>query len=120
MYSEDELFGGGFMVVCIVTRHSGTVDWVLAKLKGRGVGEDVRVVGHLSEKMILRMRKGDVVYGILPIHLIKRLLRKGVEYYHVVLPHVPRELRGTELSLDQVKEFGGQIWKIEDIKSFKL
>jgi len=38
----------------------------------------------------------------------------------VVLPHVPYELRGKELTLKQVKEFGGQIWKIDDIKCFKV
>jgi len=112
--------GVSYGTLYVITRHQSTVDWIMAKLNGRGVGRDVFVTGDLSEEMILRMRKGDVVYGILPIHLIKRLLRKGVEYYHVVLPNVPYELRGKELTLKQVKEFGGQIWKIEDIKSFKL
>lgn len=99
----------------IITRHQGTVDWVRAKLNGKGLDRDVFVAGHLSNEMIMRMKKGDAVYGILPIHLIKRLLRKGVEYYHMVLPDVPEEFRGKELSLEQVKAFGGQIWKIRDI-----
>lgn len=98
----------------IITRHQGTVDWVRAKLNGKGV-RDVFVAGHLSDQMILQMKKGDAVYGILPIHLIRRLLRKGVDYYHMVLPDVPEEFRGKELSLEQVKAFGGQIWKIRDI-----
>ncbi|GAB4380803.1 CRISPR-associated protein Csx16 [Methanothermobacter thermautotrophicus] len=106
--------------IYIITRHQSTVHWILAKLNGKGLDRDVFVTGHLSNEMMLRMRKGDTVYGILPIHLIRRLLRKGVEYFHVVLPHVPYELRGKELTLKQVKEFGGQIWKIDDIKCFKV
>lgn len=112
--------GVSYGTLYVITRHQSTVDWIMAKLNGRGVGRDVFVTGDLSEEMILRMRKGDVVYGILPIHLIKRLLRKGVEYYHVVLPRVPREFRGRELSLEQVREFGGEIWKIEDIDCVKV
>lgn len=108
------------MMNYIITRHQGTVDWVRAKLNGKGLDRDVFVAGHLSNEMIMRMKKGDAVYGILPIHLIKRLLRKGVEYYHVVLPRVPREFRGRELSLEQVREFGGEIWKIEDIDCVKV
>ncbi len=102
-------------MIYIVTRHQSTVNWIKAKLNGKGLDRDVFVAGHLSDQMILQMKKGDAVYGILPIHLIKRLLRKGVDYYHMVLPDVPEEFRGKELSLEQVKAFGGQIWKIRDI-----
>lgn len=97
-------------MIYIVTRHDATIEWIKSIVKER-----VRVVPHLDDDCILQMKQGDIVYGILPIHLIKRLLRKGITYYHVVLPNIPFKCRGKELTLSQIKKFGGQIWKINNI-----
>lgn len=51
---------------------------------------------------------------------IKGLLRKGIEYYHVILPGVPREFMDLELSLNQIKRSGGQIWNISNIDSCRV
>jgi len=94
----------------IVTRHDATIQWIQSI-----IDEDAKVVPHLKDEDIKKMKEGDKVYGILPLHLIIRLLQKGVEYYGIVLPNVPPEKRGQELSLSQIREYGGKILNIKSI-----
>ena len=50
------------------------------------------IVPHLTDDHIKRIGPGDRVYGVLPLHLIHRVLRRGAEYYAVVLPRVPGDM----------------------------
>lgn len=97
-----------------MTRHKDTARWILS-LPGVK-GEPVSVIPHLQEDHIRGLKPGDRVYGILPLHLIHRLLQRGVEYYAVVLPRVPDELRGKELDIHEIKQYGGRIWKVEALE----
>jgi len=101
-------------MIWIVTRHEDTVRWVLSFQELSQ--ERVKVVPHLTDEHIKMMGPGDRVYGVLPLHLIHRVLRRGAEYYAVVLPRVPEDRRGAELSIEEIRRYGGRIWKVEDLK----
>lgn len=80
----------------IVTRHAALVDY----LREIGlVSEDAQVVGHASPELI----RGNHVVGILPLHLAALADRVTV-----VPLEVPADLRGQELSLEQVRQYAGQ------------
>lgn len=95
----------------IITRHESTVAMVREKM---GL-EDVVIVPHLTEDLIGEMRSGDRVYGILPLHLIYQLRARGVDYYAIVLPNVPPERRGQELSLAELKEYGFRVLRVSEL-----
>lgn len=94
----------------VVTRHEDTIMWIKTILKG-----DVTVLHHLNDKDIKKMREGDRVFGVLPLHLIMRLLRKGVGYYGLIIPDIPPEKRGMELTAEEIKAYGGKILHVKGI-----
>lgn len=99
------------MVDYIVTRHPATVSMVTKKMKL----EDPVVIPHITDAHLHEMGRGDNVYGVLPIHLIYRILMTGAKYYAIVLPDVPPERRGEELTEAELKEYGFRILKIDEI-----
>lgn len=77
----------------IVTRHKALVEYLVT----RGiVGSDVPVIAHATPEDI----KGRHVYGVLPLSLAK--LAGAITEIPL---HLPPELRGKELSLEQVKKY---------------
>ena len=82
--------------ILIVTRHQALVPF-LVELGLVGLG--VSVVEHASPEDIL----GKHVVGILPLHLAALAAKVTV-----VPLTVPQELRGVELSLDQVRQYAGE------------
>lgn len=82
------------MKTWLVSRHPGTLAWFAEK----GIHID-NVIEHLDNQ---QLRAGDRVIGTLPIHLIADLNTQGVEYVHLALT-VPRELRGKELSANDME-----------------
>lgn len=81
------------MDTIVVTRHPALVEY----LKERGViDNDVEVVDHATAEIV----KGKHVIGVLPTHLAA-LTGK---YTNVGL-NVPKELRGEELTLEQVRQY---------------
>lgn len=90
----------------VVTRHPALVEY----LREQGVvGMDVRVIEHASPDDV----KGRIVIGILPLHLA--CLAK--EVWEIPLT-VPAELRGQELTLEQVRRFANK--KIQKYRVFDL
>jgi putative CRISPR-associated protein (TIGR02620 family) len=81
----------------IVTRHPGLVE-VLKKdhfIEGE-------VIPHATPEQI----KGNIVVGVLPLHLAALASVVGV-----IDLNIPAELRGTELSAQQIREFSmGLTW----------
>lgn len=88
------------MTTYLVTRHTGALVW----LEQRGVRAD-EVHQHLDVEAV---RTGDVVIGTLPVNLAEEVCEKGARYLHLSL-QVPRELRGVELTAEQMDEFGAEL-----------
>lgn len=77
----------------VVTRHSALIEF----LRERGlVGDDVRVIAQASPEDV----RGKHVIGVLPLHLAALADRVTV-----VDIATPPELRGVELSLQQLREY---------------
>ena len=81
----------------VVTRHAA----LAAYLREIGaVGEDAEIIAHAGAEQIA----GRVVAGPLPLHLAAL----AIEIVHVPLA-VPPELRGAELTLEQVRALAGPV-----------
>ena len=64
-----------------------------------------QIVPHLDISVI---RHGDVGVGTLPIHLAAEIQRLGGRYIHLSF-EVPFELRGVELTSDQLNAIGANL-----------
>ena len=94
--------------VKIITRHRGVVAWLKVK------GINGRVLSHAFPNTFQR---GDIVYGILPISLIVEGLKRGAEINLLVLPQIPFELRGKELTAQMMDELGGvKVFRVNSLK----
>ena len=92
----------------IVTRHEAAVEW-LRKSYPEGAAGEVTRIGHMDWRVIERLRPGDKVIGVLPIHLVAELTRRGVTYFGISIPNLPKGMRGTELSADEMEQFGAHL-----------
>ena len=82
-------------VSLVVTRHPALVDF----LREDGVvGNDVKVIAHATQDDV----RGRVVAGVLPMNLAAY----AAAVVEVPL-NLPPELRGKELSLEQMREYAG-------------
>ena len=84
------------MSVLIVTRHAGLVAYLIAEGL---VPADVEVVSHASPENVADKH----VWGVLP-HSLSCLTRSFTE----IPLDLPAELRGVELSEDQVRKYAGE------------
>jgi len=84
------------MSTLIVTRHSGLVQYLIAK---GFVSADVEVVEHASAEVVT----GKHVWGVLP-HSLSVLCASFTE----IPLSLPVELRGKELTMEQVEEYAGE------------
>lgn len=84
------------MSTLIVTRHKGLVQYLVAK---GFVGADVEVVEHASAEVV----EGKHVWGVLP-HNLSVLCSSFTE----VPLSPPAELRGKELTMEQVEQYAGK------------
>lgn len=81
------------MTTYFVTRHPGAIEW--AARQGLAVDHQV---AHLDPATV---KPGDTVIGTLPVHLAARVCARRARYLHLCLD-LPPELRGQELSADQL------------------
>ena len=88
------------MTTYFVTRHPGARDWAAAE----GLTVD-RVIGHLDPAIIA---PGDIVVGSLPVNLAAGVCARGAAYLHLSLD-LPAELRGRELSAEQMRTCGARL-----------
>ena len=80
----------------VITRHSTLVEY----LRELGlVDNNVKVLTHVSN---INEIKGKNVAGILPLHIACE-----VNAILVIPLNIPSDLRGLELSLEQIKQFAG-------------
>lgn len=90
----------------IVTRHPGALVYL------ESLGYTGEIVGHLDPTQIT---VGTTVIGILPVQLIAAVLAAGGQYIGVVLPELPAEMRGVELTAAQTVEYGAQLVRVNSI-----
>ena len=82
------------MKTYFVSRHAGTVEW--AKLNGI----ECEVVSHFNVEML-----PCNVIGTLPIHLVAEVCENGGSYHNCQI-EIPADRRGTELSCQDLIDFG--------------
>lgn len=96
------------METLIVTRHPGAVEFI----QYRGY------VGEVCEHFVPEMaHEGMLIIGVLPVHLIAQVLQTGARFVQVVLPNIPPEMRGVELTPAQMIECGAQLIEITNVTS---
>lgn len=88
------------MGTLVVTRHKGAIEWL--KCKGH-IREGDTILEEFKPEMV---SEGDTVIGVLPLALAVQALERGARVYLLQLPQVPRELRGKELSVEEMDEYG--------------
>ena len=88
------------MTVWFVSRHRGAQQWAADE----GFAVD-RLITHLDPASIAA---GDVVIGSLPVNLAAEVCARGARYLHLSLP-LPPELRGKELSADDLRRLGATL-----------
>ena len=82
----------------IVTRHPALVEFLVSR---ELVGTDVPVIEHATADQV----RGKHVFGVLPMHLA----REAACVTEIPM-NIPQELRGQELTVEQVYKFAGEPW----------
>lgn len=88
------------MTTFFVSRHPGAVAWVMRQ----GLHID-HVVAHLDPASV---REGDTVLGTLPVPMAANVCARGARYLHLSI-NLTADLRGQELSADQLEELGATL-----------
>lgn len=92
------------MTTWFVSRHRGAKDWA----QEQGIAVDY-VVEHLEMGAVAA---GDTVVGSLPVNLAAEVCRRGARYLHLSL-ELPRELRGKELTANDMRMCGACLEEFE-------
>jgi len=93
------------MEVVIVSRHQGTIEVL------RQIFPEAQVVQHISNP---REFKGALLIGNFPLEMIAELKKNGNRVIVVNL-RVPPEMRGKELSKEEVQKFM-KLLEVEELK----
>lgn len=84
----------------IVSRHPAAIEFI-RRADARFAAAPV--VAQATAEVI---RDAELVAGNLPVHLAA----KAVEYVSVILPDLPREMRGQELSAEDMERLGARLF----------
>lgn len=97
------------MTTYFVSRHAGAVGWSARR------GIDAKVVEHFETDWV---EPGDTVIGTLPVHTVAEINARGGKYLHLKMD-IPQEMRGTELSADEMDRYGARLqeFRVEAVKS---
>ena len=88
------------MTTWFVSRHPGAIEWATRQT----LAVD-QFVHHLDPALV---RGGDTVMGSLPVHLAAAVCERGARYLHLSV-ELPEQLRGKELSADQLEQLGANM-----------
>jgi CRISPR-associated protein Csx16 len=87
-----------------VTRHQGAIAWAVSQ----GF-KDVEMVSHFNTEVV---KNGDLVLGILPVHLVAEVNQRGGIYYHLILD-LPIDARGKELTEEDMNTYGARLQRFD-------
>jgi len=90
----------------LVSRHLGALDWMKRRLGDRSF----QVHEHLDSSF--RPEPGDRVFGVLTVAWVERICHSGAEAW-VLDVEVTADLRGKELSAEQLDELGAVLVRYE-------
>ena len=88
------------MTFRFVTRHPGAREWAESRA--------LRVDLHVDHLEVSAIEPGDVVMGTLPVNPAADVQARGARYLHLSLD-LPPELRGHELSAEQMERAGARL-----------
>lgn len=88
------------MTTYFISRHAGAVEWAKR--------QDLQICRFVSHLDIADVRSGDIVIGSLPVDLAAQVCASSAAYWHLSLD-MPAELRGLELSADELEWLGAHI-----------
>lgn len=88
------------MTTYFISRHPGAIEWA-----ARQHMQVDRRIAHLDPTIV---KAGDTVIGSLPVNLAAQVCAKGAAYWHLSL-ELPAELRGQELSADDLAQRGARV-----------
>lgn len=88
------------MTTYFVSRHPGAVEWAARQRLAID-----HVVPHLDPAQV---QPGDTVIGSLPVNLAAQVCAGGAAYLHLTL-ELAAELRGKELSADDLETLGARV-----------
>ena len=88
------------MTTFFISRHPGAVEWAARQRLTID-----HVVPHLDPA---RVQPGDTVIGSLPVNLAAQVCAGGAAYWHLTL-ELSTELRGKELSADDLETLGARV-----------
>lgn len=96
----------------VVTRHDGLVDFLIEE---GVISKETPVATHIQDPEIL---DGKNVIGVLPVKLACRCL----VFAELDLSAVPGELRGKELTVNQVRQYQGglYVYTVNPLKEIKF
>lgn len=86
-----------------VGRHAGAQQWMKQ--------QNIHIDEFVDNLQVTQIRRGDAVYGILPLNIIAEVNRCGATFSHINLV-VPPQFRGKELTADQMDEFGAHLQSV--------
>jgi CRISPR-associated protein Csx16 len=101
------------MTTLLISRHPSAIAWVKSKVR---VDE---VLTHLTDDDIANLTSEHTVIGTLPIHLAAAVCEKGANFVYLSLD-TPPELRGSELSVEQMDALGARLEKYRIEKQHSL
>ena len=88
------------MTTYFITRHEGAREWAARK--------GIRVDATLDHLEVASIQPGDTVIGVLPVHLAAQVCERGARYFHFAID-LPPEMRGRELTADELEHFDARI-----------
>jgi len=88
------------MTTFFVSRHPGAIEWAAT--------QSFRVDALMAHIDPTQVQSGDTVIGSLPVNLAAQVCERGAAYWHLSLA-LPADLRGRELSADDMQRLGARI-----------
>ena len=88
------------MTTYFISRHPGALAWAADE----GLSVD-QIIDHLDPAII---QAGDTLIGTLPVNLAAVVCERGGRYLNLSLD-LPPELRGHELSVEQMRACGARV-----------
>lgn len=95
----------------IVSRHPAAIEFARDQLASKLGVEQFTEVQHLEGPE--HADQFDIVAGVLPIVLTAALCEMGKQVYQIILPNLPPEKRGVELSIDEMKRLGARLVRVQ-------